>query len=254
MCDQLQVLMNDTVPRIAFQATILAQVHKLSIWYRPEPRESAVPRRATSEEVFLASILIRYLRYLCDRNPKPVFLTVLQHASVPHTRYDMGLCALRNSQQPTLELRIHAPQFYRHMITYDRVVNYLRYTLLDPHEENHTAWSNDAERLIEFLQISEQTEDDKQPVGLRRKLLWAVYAPLRTSKRLTGAYPDPGLPRARAGRAAARDSTEGTSSWRETSLDNFVFKHCDPWLQIQYVWATLSLQWRTKIMGAIGGE
>jgi hypothetical protein len=247
MYDQLQLLINDAVPRIAFQAIMLAQVHKLSIWYRPEPRESAVPRRANSDEIFLASVLIRYLRYLSNRSPTPVCLSVLQHATVPHARYDMGV---RSSQQTTLELRIHAPQFYRHMITYDTLVNYLRYTLLDPHEENHTAWSNDAERLIDFLQISEQTEDNEQPVGLLRKLPWAVYTRFRTSKRLTGAYPDPGLPRARAGRAASPDCTEMTGS----CLDNFVFKHCDSWLQIQYVWATLSLQWRAKIMGAIGGE
>ena len=248
------MITKDTVPRIVFQAILLAQVHKLSIWYRPEPRESAVPRRATSDETLLASVLIQYLRYLSNRNPVHVCLVVHQHESALHARYDMGICASEDPQRPTLELRIHAPQFYRQMMTYDKFVDYLRYTLLDTHEENHTAWSNDAEQLIDYLQVSAQIDDDKQPVELRQNLLRTVYERLRIIKRLTGAYPNPGLPLVRAGPAASRDHTTLIYAKRSSYLDDFVFGHCDSWLQVRYVWATLSLQWRTKIMDVIGGE
>lgn len=205
---------------------------------------------------------MRYLRHLSNRNPAHVGLSVhsgiLQHESTLHAGYDIGDCASQGAQQLALELRIHAPQFYRQMITYEKLVDYLRYTLLHPHEENHTAWSNDAEHLINYLQISERIEDDAllygHSAGLLQKLLWGVYERLRTIERMTGAYPDPGLPQTRTGPAASRDPTIFTSARRRTCLDDFVFGHCDPWLQIQYVWATLSLQWRTKIMSVIGGE
>ena len=86
------------------------------------------------------------------------------------------------------------------------------------------------------------------------RIWWVVYHWLRTTEPLTGVYPDPGFPKARTGPVKPSPHANIADTRKERFLDEFVVGHCDTWLQIQYVWATLSLQWRTRIMGIIGGE
>lgn len=168
---------------------------------------------------------------------------------------------------PPLELRIHAPQFYRQMVTYTTLAGFLSYTLLDPYEENHTAWSNDPMGLIamfeefESIKAVEQNSrhDEQHRPGLFLKILWAAYARLRCVGRpLRGTYPDYGFPQARAASSPSPPTTleRRVSRHRpeEYLLDEFVRFHCSPWVQMHFVFASLGFVCRSRIMNTIGGE
>lgn len=196
---------------------------------------------------------MRYLQHLLDSTPK--HMSFLVHSGNLEKRF-MGLCSSPGSGS-VMELKIHAPQFYRQMITYDKFTDFLRYTLLHPNEENHTAWSNDAERMIgclEDLELAEKEQSHcKHPSGILQKMMWVMYDRQRPTEQLKGAYPNPGLPRARADPATSRDPPELVVRGR-SFLDECVFRNCDPSLQMRYMLAVVSVQWRARIMGAIGGE
>lgn len=239
-------------------------MHRLSIWYRPEPKETAEPRQGTLTETIIASVTTHYLDFLQheDQHVERIKLVIrpgiFRQRIEPCERRDSKRHTPAGSQQSILELRVQTPQFYRQVITYNCLTDYLRHTLLHPNEENRTAWASDSIRLIDYLEDLERAMRDKlrgeQTDKAMPRVLLTVYYWLRTTEPLTGSYPDPGLPKARAVPIEARVRAKFDGPRKEWFLDEFVFGHCNTWLQIRYVWATLSLQWRTRVMGMIGGE
>ncbi|OTA88158.1 hypothetical protein M434DRAFT_34951 [Hypoxylon sp. CO27-5] len=252
-----------TYIRIVSQAIWLAQVAKLKIWYRPEPRESAVPRRPAAGEVFIATILIRYLQYLFDLAPSKYEL----FTSCPKTSITGQPCACEygplelrivESNLTVIVLRIHTPQFYRQLITYAKLSEFLSYTLLHPHEENHTARSDDAHSLIAVIQDLESTAN-RQTISAHRhtvvyRVIKAIYSYLRCVQPLRGSYPNPGSPAMRLGTVPQEHSNTVLATGEPCFLDNFVFNKCNLMLQMRYILVTLGLQGRTWVMGIIGGE
>jgi hypothetical protein len=203
------------------------------------------------------------------------YMTQLQRCGSTETRIDVRSDVLRQSpakaeendliseelaghEQAQLELTIHAPQFYRQMVTYPRVTDYLRHTLLHPYEENRTAWSNNADRLITYLASLEEAAKkeprfQKSP-GLLQSWVWAIFEWLRTMEQLTGVYPSPGLPGKRTTTKDVYHAAVSPLRRERSALDQFVYDRFGTWLQIRYMWAVLKLQWRAKVMNAIGGE
>ena len=244
------------------QAIIIAQVHGLGIWYRPEPRETAEPRQATSNERIVASIVMRYMQMLLHERPEHIHFSVRSDMFLasfgPREAYDGRTPACCDRPKPAVELRVHAPQFYRQVISYKNLADYLRYILLHGSEENRTAWSNDGVQVIQYLESfgtmpgSENGQSRYTPFS---RVIWAVFRYLRAIEPLKGTYPDSGSPRARV-EVSSNPSRDAhmTSQTEHCFLDEFVARNCAARLQIRYMWATLSLQWRTKIMSLIGGE
>ncbi|KAI5917758.1 DUF1365-domain-containing protein [Camillea tinctor] len=256
-----------TFPRILIQAFLLAQVRKLQIWYRPEPRESSVARQATRSEAFLASILIRYLRFLLDSAPRRLCLSVghggmnQEEALYIHTPLDMRL--VHDDGRSELHLRITTPQFYRQMVTYESIAGYLSYTLLHPYSENHTARSEHAESLIATIQeleaVSRYRKATERHVRFWAPLpgiCWVIYSLLRSKKPSRGSYPDPGLPSARVSSKVAEISVIPREHTIEKTylLDDFVRNHCSCLVQLQYMGASIGLQCRAWFMAVVGGE
>lgn len=253
-----------TVPKIVFQAIILAQIRGLSIWYRPEPRETALARRVTPTEGFLASIFAQYLHHLLASLANDGSISVA-YVSLDGLRRLPVLSHSARSQN--LELRIHAPQFYRQMLTYGKLSDLLSCALLDAFEENRTAWSNDGERLIAALQALEIAEESSQKCegqagrtrvsGIFLPRLWAMHAWLGGFQQpLMGVYPAQGFPNRRA--VVCPISSKNSADWplrnQRHFLHEFVQNHVGCWLQIRFLIASLSIIWRSKLMAVIGGE
>ena len=243
------------VPRIVLQATLLAQQHKLSIWYRPEPAASTIPRRATSSEEVLASIFTRYLEALIENAPEDVVSFdpgISQRTVLLRNQQTVCSPSDRLSGSPAIELRVQTPQFFRQMITCEKLTDFLSCTLLHPSEENHTAWSNDSKRLITLLE--NLTLRPPPCIGLRKvisDMVWNMYRRLHAPRPLYGAYPNPGLPNARA---EVIEHPKITCKNSRLFLDDFVRDHYGLRFQMRYIFTTLSLRLRTWTMGVIGGE
>lgn len=236
------------------QAMLLARIDGLSIWYRPEPRTSAVARRATSSERLLASIIDQYLMVIVNGASLSYSRTIEQQSMAFEITIE-SFPEQQDSVSPCVEFRIHTPQFYRQMITFSSLNEYLSHVLLGASEENRTAWSADASSLICLVRNAESLKPaqdggwgDGEAAGIWW-LIWATYRRLRSSKKLIGAYPHSGTPKARA--------VAYTMPFQHTDtcfLDGFVRRSCPKVVQLQYMLATLSLQWRSTIFGIIGGE
>lgn len=256
------MLIESLVPKILFHALLLSHIHKLEIWYRPEPRRSALSRQPTATENFLQSIFVQYIEYLI-RN-KYGSLThssgINREEPQSHCYSLLHLCITQQSTQEVLRLSVNTPQFYRQLITYGKLSDYLSYTLLHPYEENHTAWSNDSQRLIDIIRNCE-LDTDGQASGQRprtRELLvntiCTVYIYLRCVQPVRGHYPDHGLPSTRENAKTQNSSRSLSVQDRPCFLDEFVRDNCGLLVQVQYMLATLSLQWRAWVMRFIGGE
>ncbi|KAG8405299.1 hypothetical protein J3458_021961 [Metarhizium acridum] len=254
-----------TFMKILLQAIVLARVHKLEIWYRPEPSPSALPRRPTATENFLQSIFVQYMEYLVGTAPDKHRLLTRREGQDGGKSCSNGysLLHLRLVQQPSrevLSLRVHTPQFYRQLITYGTLSDYLSYTLLHPYEENHTAWSSDAQALIHAIQNCESATSRRVPrqrphiQEVLVKILCAISRQVRCVRPLQGCYPDRGLPSARGDAKTQHNSGTLSVHGGACFLDEFVRDNCSLWLQIQYILAALALQWRTWAMNFIGGE
>ncbi|KAI0470089.1 hypothetical protein GGR56DRAFT_684050 [Xylariaceae sp. FL0804] len=257
------------VPRIVFQATILAQVHKLSIWYRPEPRESTIARRATPPEKFVASIFIRYLRYLLSSSPMDCVVVVRatgcdQDCIIPPTPGPPEPQHSPIVEPAYIEMRIHTPKFYRQVTSNVHLTELLQHTLLSSWEENRTVWSNDPQGLMMVLQAAyfarlkernTRLPGYHNPLGLLGQLLWRAHTWLLCSVPLSGSYPSPGLPKERRGGShKAPHSSRSGSHVTGFSLHDFVREHCSPLCQVRYMLTTLLLQWRARAAGFLGGE
>lgn len=220
--------------------------------------------------MLLASVFAKYLQHLFDSAPGHVRISVICPTAISKqpTTYKEGITGLLFSsgdpESAGLELRVHAPQFYRQMITYGKLTEMLSYTLLDPCEENHTAWSNDGKGLIAALQEMESVEaNQKHQAGRRHRLglvsqiTWAAFARLRhVQKPLESAYPEYGYPGKRAAgfSKSANIIDSRLAGCGEYFLDDFVRFHCGSFLQIRFMLASVGLIWRARIMNIIGGE
>ena len=126
---------------------------------------------------------------------------------------------------------------------------------MDVYEENHTAQSNNAADLVALIEACQKTEQKSVSIvrsdNIFSQLLWISYRHLRVTKSLKGVYPNPGIPQKRASLA---NSANASSTRERFFLDNFVRNHLSLSLQMRYIFAVLTLQWRTAVMGAIGGE
>ena len=275
-----------------FQAIWLAQVRKIHIWYRPEPRESSIPRVPTASEAFLGAILARYFEHIIKASTVDGSCVGFS-ISYPGINGGPSHSKMKSTGTSTNHsLRIHAPQFYRRAITYKTLTELLQDTLLDPYPENRSAWSEDTEGLVAAVrglerQMSQEThqttptEKAKAPNPLQLHgletyalyVLWAIHAQLRRATPLPGVYPDPGLPTSRSGcpsSSRSMDHSEATLSQSQAErsplakrgghgggdcfLDRFVRNHTDTRLQLRYMLMTLHLQWRTVLMSVLGGE
>lgn len=205
------------------------------------------------------------MEYLVNTAPgKHGVLTRLEeHDGEKSCPRSYSLLHLRVSQQPSheaLSLRVHTPQFYRQLITYGTLSDYLSYTLLHPYEENHTAWSSDDQALIRAIQKCESAASRQVP-GQRPhiqnalvKTLFAISRQVRCVRPLRGCYPDHGLPSARENAKTQHNCRALSVHGGPCFLDDFVRDNCSLWLQVQYILAILHLQWRTWAMNFIGGE
>ncbi|KAI0449199.1 DUF1365-domain-containing protein [Xylaria acuta] len=255
-----------TYPRILIQAFILSHVRQLRIWHRPEPDISAISRQATSSEILLARILSKYLRLLSEQALKSHILK-LSYPEIIQTQLNSPEDGLSQHEhehvaEDQIELRIHTPQFFRQMTTYRRLADFLSYTLVDSHEENHTASSNDPTNLIRLLREAELVEDQSPhsplPHYLRpvHGMLWLLYKRMRCTQPAKGAYPNSGCPGKRSGGSNdILNVPQPPFLQDETNfLDEFVCKHCPLQLQIRFIVAVLTLQLRAKITNQIGGQ
>ncbi|KAI2601771.1 DUF1365-domain-containing protein [Hypoxylon sp. NC1633] len=260
-----------TVPitylRIVFQAVCLAQVRKLEIWYRPEPRESAVPRQPTTTEAFVATILMRYLMFLLQFAPACELSAPTSQLSSrllpPRKSAPLEVRILRGGGAVDFVFRIHTPQFYRQLITYGKLSDYLSYAVLNPSEENRTAWSDDAQNLVALIRDLETAANEASAASPPRhsfvpRMVWAMYGYVRRVQHLEGSYPSPGLPAMRRRTCTASREAPISSFPRDRPhacfLDDFVIRRCGFLVQIGYMVATLGLQGRAWIMGVVGGE
>ena len=216
-------------------------------------------RTATSSEAFLASVLLEYLRHLLHSGPQD--LNLLFHCGMNQhqlTSSNQRLIGFHSSHSlGAIELRVQTPRFYRQMVTYKRFTNFLTYTLLDPYKENRTAWSSDAESLIAILGKS-QSADQKLPSCERSqaifpRIMWYIHGRLRSTEQLKGVYPNPGLPQTRVV-GGPRSPMGPFTNDEGFFMDTYVRNNCDLILQVRYIIAALSLQFRTKVMKVIGGE
>ncbi|KAI1170955.1 hypothetical protein F4777DRAFT_87329 [Nemania sp. FL0916] len=262
-----------TFPRIVYQAVLLARVRELHIWYRPEPRESAIPRKAIASERLVASILVQYLRFLVSMPWGGLHSIKFQSSAAPGCVISpnsacMEQVEIRNPPEH-VEMRIHGPNFYRQLLHSRRLTDLLSYAMLHPSEENHTVWSNNPELLMSLLQ---EAEDRKYPDVCTRqpgRLSALVVGPLSVAWILhrllvppalgiTGVYPNPGFPKERIGvlpRAEPRVALcSSPHPSKQCFLHTYVRNHCSTLVQVQYMAATLSLHWTTLIANAIGGE
>lgn len=165
---------------------------------------------------------------------------------------------VRFGAAPGCGLRIHAPQFYRQMITYTTLAEYLGVVLLGSCEENQTAWSDDASRLVAIVKdAAAHAKDDGQDrvvssacfyTASLLAIAWAIHARLRRCVPLRGAYPY----QSPAFESEYRGVTPG--KLHECFLDEYVRHRGSTELQLKYMLAILVLQWRTWLMGIIGGE
>lgn len=266
-------------------------MHKLHIWYRPEPRESAVPRRPSTSETFLGSVLVQYFDHVLKKGAAGSFITLAMSYPGIDGRRSHILEARIAGTSTNYDLRIHAPQFYRQMITYETLSDLLRHTLLDPCHENRAAWSEDAVGLVMAMQnvereVSQEMQQQISPKRMRTvsrfpyletyalSMLWAIHSHLRRVTPLPGAYPNPGHPSSRE-RCPGMPNLGGDTTLTEPRaegwssdcvprtkrghathcfLDQFVRSEGDSRLQLRYMLATLILQCRTAVMGALGGE
>ena len=166
----------------------------------------------------------------------------------------------KSTTPDNLELRTLTPQFYRQLITYPTLSSFLAYTLLNPWEENHTAASSSASTLIstivalEKLAANAPTAHKTPSSTFISKTLWVTYGVLRSTGRLRGAYPDPGLPSTRTGNSSVELARKGEGEDAGLFLDRFVCGHFGLGEQVRYVCAALGLQWRTMIMRVVGGH
>lgn len=202
---------------------------------------------------------MQYLQHLfvpASRNLTLVFRSGLdQLAPVLADRHFVGSQPPQGLQSPTIELRVLTPQFYRQMVTYRELTDFLAYTLSDAYEENRTARSTDATWLVQYLE-SLQLEATKLPArrnsrGALLRMIWNIFRRLRANKQLMGSYPNPGLPKSRSlSLTPSLVSTKCGSFF----LDDFVRDHCRLSLQLHYCYSILSLQLRARLMGVIGGE
>ncbi|KAI1357432.1 hypothetical protein F5Y08DRAFT_333884 [Xylaria arbuscula] len=254
-----------TYPRILIQAFVLSHVRKLHIWYRPEPKITAIPRNATSSEKLLASIWSQYLQLLFQQLHKPCNIAQ-SYPELVRVRLHIGDEGASQHENPhamegCIELKVHTPQFFRQMMTYRNLSGFLANTLLDPHDENHTASSNDPLKLIRLLREAELVEsrstNDPLPCQFHfiQRALWYFYKRLRRTTPAKGAYPDPGCPKSRSGGSNELSSillSPAPDAWN--FLDHFVRKRFPLKLQIQFMLAVLVLQLRAKIMARIGGQ
>lgn len=249
------------VAKIVHQAILLAQVRKLNIWYRPEPGESAVARRPTAAESFLATVFTRHLNHLVSMSNRYTFLThstgVGEETSYPQSHSLLDLHPVGEAGPVALGLRIHTPQFHRQLMTYERLSDFLSYMLLHPYEENRTAWSDDAQSLVDAirgLEMAMRRRRRWRPREVPLDVIWAAYRHLRCAQPLKGTYPGPGLP-SRREEAKHRDGPRASPArGGRCFLDDFVRDDCGLSLQAHYMVATLGLQWRTRVMRVVGGE
>ena len=246
------------VSRIVFQATLLAQWHKLGIWYRPEPSEPAIPRKFHTSEIFIAHTITKYLRHLLNLSSQDVKLRfhpgLLQQHSDPSLYIRKETPLAQKSEQREIELRVQTPHFYRQLITYGKFTEFLTYALLEPYSENHTACSDDPVHLIKMLDKCETIEmklaKKHEPENMLATVSWGVYRFLRSSHGLRGVYPYPGLPKKR------NESVSHPPPSRPDRffLDEFVCTHFSFFRQLHYMFVVLSLQMRQSVVGMIGGE
>jgi hypothetical protein len=144
------------------------------------------------------------------------------------------------------------------MITYPTLTDFLADALLHPHEENRTAGSTEPEHLVEICKHLEQVDNTDVRRTLLVNIFWrliqAGFILLHATEPQTGVYPNPGNPHTRGPDANKHDFFKHNRVARPCFLTEYVFKNNSKRLQARYMVATLTLQWRSRIAQAFGGE
>ncbi|RCI16208.1 hypothetical protein L249_1870 [Ophiocordyceps polyrhachis-furcata BCC 54312] len=234
-----------TFVKIVTNAIILAQVHKLSIWYRPEPKESTIGRQPVAAETFLASVFLAYLQRQVQRHSDRFKL---------ETDSANGLRIVLAETRQGYDLRIHTPQFFRRMMGYQKLSDFLSCTLLDAHAENRTAWSTDAWGLIQAVRVIEEAIVKEPGADLFSDMAWSLFRRLSSSRPEKGSYPCPGNPHARRYHQQQQVIPSPTSMGEQCFLDAFVRESGTVWLQVRYMTAVMGLRWRARIMKVVGED
>ncbi|KAI0188240.1 hypothetical protein F4808DRAFT_446368 [Astrocystis sublimbata] len=267
-----------TFPRIVYQALLLARVRGLHMWYRPEPNTSSIARAATPSERFLGCIFAEYIRYIGHYLPMDMQIMI-------HSPRDIGSCAVAGGgdvlldiatlRQPQVsqanlnlvDLRIHTPKFYRHMILSAGLADLLSHTMLSTWEENRMVWSNRPIDLIRLLQDAQKASDNARPFALKvisdpvnaglLRVVWSLYQLVMKTQPTFGTYPSPGLPMQRKVVPSTTNEGSPLSYHQGTSscfLQPFLRNHCSAKVQLQYMRASLAIRIRAWVWDTIGGE
>lgn len=231
------------------------------MWYRPEPKVSALGRQPNSAEKFVAYIFTQYVHHLGGLASDKASIVERVPTSGSLLHLDIGQQKSSSEEKATTDLRVHTPQFFRQLITYQKLSDYLSYMLLRPYEENRTAWSDDSPALVTIVEAGEAARakrEIRRPSMLVSRMLFVMYGYCRCKQPLYGQYPDLGVPSRRKAVASPGEG-EGEKEPRRISggsccLDDFVLENCGIATQARYVAAVLGLQWRARIMSLIGGE
>lgn len=206
----------------------------------------------------MASIFAQHLSHLLKTSDKYTLSSppaaVAGQGSYPQS---YRFAKVRHGQQDdagVLTLRIHTPQFYRQLTTYGKLSDLLSYALLAPYEENRTAWSDDARRLVDTIQGLEPAFGQESRRCMLGDAMWSLYGRFSRAQTLRGSYPSPGLPAARAGAKGRDDAARLEAVQRGCFLDRFVRDSYGLRLQGRYMMATLGLRWRAWVTKHVGGE
>lgn len=235
----------------------------------------------------MAAIFVKYLAYLTSQTGAAAISVSLRspcgnsrQTEIQHRPLDLVMPSaiphdgFKTPARTIFKLHIHTPQFYRHIITYTSLADFLSYALLSADEENRTAWSDNPEGLVEEIRKLEELDNKSQstpkqhknggPSSLALEMIWAVYRALCFHEGpLRGVYPSPGLPKLRflAGTSSSArmdNSKPGVIGTDEGMgrlfVDGYVRNHCAVGVQLRYMLASVGLRWRARVMQVVGGE
>jgi Protein of unknown function (DUF1365) len=257
-----------TFPKIVFEAVVLAKVCRLQVWYRPEPRETAIPRQPNANEAYLASIFAQYLEFFWAQSEEKYSVSIIprheNNEGLPgHGRYGllhMHIAKVDDKSQ-NLNLTVHSPQFYRQINTCRKLSGLLEMALLDPHVENRTAWSDDAVALVSSARDVERAMEKAKGADSEidswfnpYKVIWILYRQVLCVRPLPGVYPCPAIPAARSDIGLRKVCPDSDKLVSELFLDSFIAQELGIGSQLRYMAVALRLRWRTWLVGIIGGE
>lgn len=109
-----------TFPRILREAFTLFFRRKLHVWYRPEPLNESIGRRATPTEQQLEPIFRRYLQHLVEQSATPLIVKYVPSGLSQTAAHRMRSPAAQGEgcTAEELEFKVLTPVFYTRFVYY----------------------------------------------------------------------------------------------------------------------------------------